>query len=99
MVNAQYSLNRVPALRPRRLLGRDREITEVAETVRSCLVTTLIGPGGVGKPALATTVAATFSREEFADGVAVVWLAPSEGCEESLFDARVVSEDAEAATD
>jgi predicted ATPase len=29
----------------------------------------------VGKTALATTVAATVSREEFADGVAVVWLA------------------------
>ena len=61
---------------PRRLLGRDREIAEVTESVRSSPVTTLVGPGGVGKTAVATTVAATFDREEFADGVAVVWLAP-----------------------
>jgi non-specific serine/threonine protein kinase len=66
---------RSPALRPRRLLGRDREIADVTESVLSTPVTTLIGPGGVGKTALATTVAATVSRDEFAGGVAVVRLA------------------------
>src|ERR1700681_4948680 len=80
-VGAQDSLKRAPALRPRRLLGRDREITEVAESVRSSPVTTLIGPGGAGKTALATTVATTVNREEFADGVAVVWLAPLRSAE------------------
>ena len=75
-VEAQDSFKRAPTLRPRRLLGRDQEITEVTESVRTCPVTTLIGPGGVGKTALATTVAAMVSHEEFADGVAVVWLAP-----------------------
>jgi hypothetical protein len=59
-VEAQDSLKRAPALRPRRLLGRDREITEVTESVRSSPVTTLIGPGGVGKTALAT-----FDRRRF----------------------------------
>jgi predicted ATPase len=35
----------------------------------------------VGKTALATAVAATVNREEFADGVAVVWLAPLRSAE------------------
>jgi predicted ATPase len=53
-------------------LGREREIPEIMESVLSCPVTTLVGPGGVGKTALATTVAASVSASEFAD----VWLAP-----------------------
>ncbi|HET6339316.1 MAG TPA: hypothetical protein VFG30_39140 [Polyangiales bacterium] len=39
----------------------------------SSSVTTLIGPGGVGKTALAMTVAAS-SAEHFPDGVVAVWL-------------------------
>ena len=66
---------RSPVLRPRRLLGRDREIVEITESILSNPVTTLVGPGGVGKTALATTVAAGVNREAFADGVAIVWLA------------------------
>ena len=46
---------RAPALRPRRLLGRQREFAEITESVLSWPVTTVIGPGGVGKTALATT--------------------------------------------
>ena len=60
-------------LRPRRLVGRDSEIRDVIESVTSTPVTTLLGPGGVGKTALAITVAAACSRE-FPGGVTVVWL-------------------------
>jgi hypothetical protein len=47
-VEAPDSHKRAPAPRPRRLLGRDREIAEVTESVRSSPVTTRIGPGGEG---------------------------------------------------
>ena len=59
--------------RPRRLVGRDSEIRDVTESVASAPVTTLTGPGGVGKTALAMTVAAACARD-FPDGVTVVWL-------------------------
>ncbi len=45
-------------LRPRRLVGRESEIREVSESGTSAAVTTLLGPGGVGKTALAIAVAA-----------------------------------------
>ncbi|HXJ22338.1 MAG TPA: NB-ARC domain-containing protein [Polyangia bacterium] len=60
-------------LRPRRLVGRESEIREVSESLASAPVTTLVGPGGVGKTALAIAVAAACSRD-FPDGVTVVWL-------------------------
>lgn len=60
--------------RSRRLVGRDRELAEIAETITSSSVTTVTGPGGVGKTALALAVAAA-SSAHFADGVFVVWLA------------------------
>ena len=61
------------ALRQRRLLGRDREAAEVTESLGTSAVTTLVGPGGVGKTALAASVAVT-AAEPFSGGVFVVLL-------------------------
>src|SRR5688572_6756228 len=62
------------AVRSRQLVGRDRELAEMVDSVGSAPLTTLTGPGGVGKTALALAVAAE-SSERFPDGVIVVWLA------------------------
>jgi replication-associated recombination protein RarA len=59
------------ALRPRRLVGRDSELREVAESLALSPVTTLTGPGGVGKTARAIAVAAGCSGD-FGGGVTVV---------------------------
>jgi MoxR-like ATPase len=69
----QHGSRSATALRPRRLVGREREVAEVTESVASTPVTTLTGPGGVGKTALAMTVAAA-AAAQFPDGVCVVWL-------------------------
>src|SRR4051794_9026191 len=68
------STGRASTLRPHRLVGRDREIAEVIEGVALTPLTTVTGPGGVGKTALALAVAAE-SSAQFPDGVFVVWLA------------------------
>jgi len=73
-VGAQQVSHRTAALRPRRLVGRDREIAELIEGVALTPLTTVTGPGGVGKTALALAVAAA-SAAQFPDGVFVVWLA------------------------
>jgi predicted ATPase len=65
--------SRPTVVRPRRLVGRDSELQDVSESVASAPVTTLTGPGGVGKTALAIAVA-TASARDFPDGVTVVWL-------------------------
>lgn len=65
--------SRATVLRPRQLIGRERESAEVKESVLSTPVTTLTGPGGVGKTALAVNVAAACSAA-FQGGVVVVWL-------------------------
>ncbi len=69
--NASHA--RPNVLRARRLVGRDSEIRGVSEAIASAPVTTLTGPGGVGKTALAMAVAAACTRD-FPDGVTVVWL-------------------------
>ena len=61
-------------VRSRRLVGREREVAEVVDSVSSVPLTTVTGPGGVGKTALALAVAAE-SSARFPDGVFVVWLA------------------------
>jgi len=71
---ARLASRQTPAVRSRRLVGRDSEIAELAETVASVPLTTVTGPGGVGKTALALAVAAE-SSARFPDGVFVVWLA------------------------
>jgi non-specific serine/threonine protein kinase len=60
--------------RSRRLVGRDRELAEIAEAITASPLTTVTGAGGVGKTALALAVAAA-SSAHFPDGVFVVWLA------------------------
>src|SRR6202163_3313068 len=72
-VGAQKEGHRATALRPRRLVGRDCEIAEVIERIALTPLTTLTGPGGVGKTALALAVAAA-AAPQFPDGVFVVWL-------------------------
>ncbi|HXN30638.1 MAG TPA: hypothetical protein VN894_02205, partial [Polyangiaceae bacterium] len=54
---------RPPVLRPRRLIGRDIELRNVTESIASAPVTTLTGPGGVGKTALAMAVSAACTRD------------------------------------
>jgi predicted ATPase len=55
-------------------VGRDAEIAEVLERMALTPLTTVTGPGGVGKTALALAVAAE-AAPQFPDGVFVVWLA------------------------
>jgi predicted ATPase len=62
------------SVRSRPLVGRDTDVAEVAKSVASVPLTTVTGPGGVGKTALALAVADE-SSEHFPDGVFVVWLA------------------------
>ena len=58
----------------RQLVGRASEIVEVIERLALTPLTTVTGPGGVGKTALALAVAAA-AAPQFPDGVFVVWLA------------------------
>ena len=73
-VDRQQEGHGATALRPRQLVGRDCEIVEVIERIALTPLTTVTGPGGVGKTALALAVAAA-AAPQFPDGVFVVWLA------------------------
>jgi predicted ATPase/DNA-binding SARP family transcriptional activator len=55
-------------------IGRQSEVEQLCEMVRSYRLVTLVGPGGVGKTRLAVEVAASL-REEHRDGVWLVELA------------------------
>jgi predicted ATPase/class 3 adenylate cyclase len=67
--------NNLP-IQPTPLVGRDREVAEIADRVRSeeARLLTLTGPGGTGKTRLALQAAADL-LEEFEDGVFFVALA------------------------
>ncbi len=73
-VGSRQNGHRASGPRPRRLVGRDAEIAEVIERMALTPLTTVTGPGGVGKTALALAVAAE-AAPQFPDGVFVVWLA------------------------
>ena len=55
-------------------IGRDAELEHLSETVSTCRLVTLVGPGGVGKTRLAVEVAASL-RDEHRDGAWLVELA------------------------
>jgi predicted ATPase/DNA-binding winged helix-turn-helix (wHTH) protein len=44
-------------MRPRRMVGRDRVLSEVSENLRAERFVTLLGPGGIGKTTVAVAVA------------------------------------------
>jgi len=54
-----------------RLIGRERDLAEVAKLVADSRLVTLVGSGGVGKTRLAIELAATIT-EDFPDGVNLV---------------------------
>jgi predicted ATPase/class 3 adenylate cyclase len=61
-------------VQPTPLIGRERELDELLEMIRSHRLVTLTGPGGVGKTRLALQAAAELV-DEFPDGVWFVSLA------------------------
>lgn len=64
-----------PALRTA-LVGRDHEVAAVSASVRTARLTTLVGPGGVGKTTVALAVVHQ-QNDHWPDGVAFVDLVPA----------------------
>ena len=62
------------AAEPERLIGRETALLEIVALLESSRLTTLTGPGGIGKSRLAVDVASR-AAERYADGVAIVELA------------------------
>ena len=67
--------HRVPALRTP-LIGRDTDVAAIVRRVRSDRLTTLVGPGGVGKTSIALAVAHAHA-DQWRDGVVFVDLVPA----------------------
>ncbi|RJL32089.1 AfsR/SARP family transcriptional regulator [Bailinhaonella thermotolerans] len=61
------------------LVGRERAVGEVRESLRRARIVTLAGPGGVGKTRLAMEAASRMAGEGFPDGVWLVELAGQRG--------------------
>jgi predicted ATPase/DNA-binding NarL/FixJ family response regulator len=64
-----------PPLPISRLVGRRRELTEVARRLATTRLLTLTGPGGIGKTRIALEVGRAIANE-YGDGVGLVDLAP-----------------------
>ncbi len=60
---------------PHRLIGRDRELEEIAALLEAHRSVTMVGPGGVGKTRLSIDVGTRVS-DQFPDGVAFCDLVP-----------------------
>jgi predicted ATPase/class 3 adenylate cyclase len=73
-------------IQPTPLVGRQRELAEAGELVRSNRLVTLTGPGGSGKTRLALQLAAD-AVEQFPDGV--FWV-PLQAVREPAFVARAI---------
>jgi predicted ATPase/DNA-binding winged helix-turn-helix (wHTH) protein len=90
----------LPAVRTR-LIGRDDDLVGVISTARSARLTTITGPGGVGKTTLALA-AAHHLQEGFADGAIFVDLVTSTSADDlgrALSDAAGVEGEASRSID
>jgi predicted ATPase/DNA-binding winged helix-turn-helix (wHTH) protein len=90
----------LPALRTS-LIGRDDDLVAVVGTVRSARLTTITGPGGVGKTTLALA-AAHHLQDGFADGAIFVDLVTSNSADDlgrALADAAGVEGEASRSID
>ena len=68
---------RAPLLRTP-LIGRDADVAAITKRVRADRLTTLVGPGGVGKTSIALAVAHA-QADQWSDGVVFVDLVPARG--------------------
>ncbi|WP_300013533.1 BTAD domain-containing putative transcriptional regulator [Pseudonocardia sp.] len=76
LLRHEIRADRGPGLPVSAFLGRDADVSRIAELLDRCRLVTLCGPGGVGKTRLARHVAAA-AAAGFDDGVLIVDLAPA----------------------